>query len=79
MFKSYLRIGNIIKYDAIFDISIDDYTSDNFDEIYSFSRELKKDINTNTFDINFTFMPHSENLNEKRIESEGFIFIYEER
>jgi hypothetical protein len=79
LIKSYLRINNIVKYDAIFDILIEDFISDNFDTIYSFSHELKKNINTNTFNINFTFMPHTEDLNEKRIGSEGFIFMYEKR
>ena len=79
LFSSYLRINNIVKYDAIFDILTDDFTSDNFDKIYDFSRKIKKDVNTNTFNINFTFMPHSENLNVKRIGSEGFIFRYEKR
>ncbi|MCD4705773.1 hypothetical protein K8R61_01700 [bacterium] len=79
LFKSYLRINDIVKYDAIFDIRIEDFTSDNFNNIYSFSRVLKREINTNTFNINFTFMPHTEDLNEKRIESEGFIFMYEKR
>jgi hypothetical protein len=78
-YKSYLRISNIIKYDAVFDISIKDFTSDEFDKIYKFSRELKKKVNTETFNINFTFMPHNDNLNEKRIVCEGFIFSYEKR
>lgn len=77
LFKSYLRINDIIKYDAIFDVSLDDFTSSDFELIYDFSRELKKDLNTDTFNINFTFMPHTKDLNEKRIESDGFIFKYE--
>ncbi|MFW5657765.1 MAG: hypothetical protein ACOC31_04515 [Bacteroidota bacterium] len=77
--KSYLRINNIIKYDAVFDISLDDFTSDEFDKIYQFSRNLKNKVNTETFNINFTFMPHTNNLNEKRIVCEGFIFTYEKR
>lgn len=78
-YKSYLRINNIIKFDAIFDVSIEDFTSDNFDEIYNISRIMKKKVNTDTFNINFTFMPHSESINEKRINCEGFIFMYEKR
>lgn len=78
-FKSYLRVNNIIKFDAIFDVSSDDFTSDSFDEIYTISRNLRKEVNTETFNINFTFMPHSDNINEKRINCEGFIFMYEKR
>lgn len=78
-FKSYLRINNIIKFDAIFDVSSEDFISDNFDEIYSISRKIKKEVNSDTFNINFTFMPHSESINEKRINCEGFIFMYEKR
>ncbi|MGM0503934.1 MAG: hypothetical protein ACQESQ_04885 [Bacteroidota bacterium] len=79
VYKSYLRISNIIKFDTVFDIAIDDFISNEFDEIYKFSRELKKEVNTETFNINFTFMPHNDNLNEKRIVSEGFIFTYDKR
>ena len=78
-FKSYLRINNIIKFDAIFDVSIEDFTSDKFDEIYTISRKIKKEENTDTFNINFTFMPHTKSLNEKRLVCEGFVFMYEKR
>jgi len=78
-FKSYLRINNIVKFDAIFDVSLEDFTSDKFDEIYTLSRKIKKEVNKDTFNINFTFMPHSDNLNEKRIACEGFVFMYEKR
>lgn len=78
-FKSYLRINNVIKFDAIFDVSIMDFTSDEFDDVYTQSRVIKKSINTETFNLNFTFMPHSDNLNEKRLSCDGFIFVYEKR
>jgi|AntAceMinimDraft_15_1070371.scaffolds.fasta_scaffold66092_2 hypothetical protein len=78
-FKSYLRINNIIKFDAIFDVSMLDFTSNKFDDIYTLSRKIKKEKNNDTFNINFTFMPHSDNLNEKRLVCEGFIFMYEKR
>lgn len=77
--KSYLRINNIVKFDAIFDVSTEDFISDSFDDIYTFSRKIRKEVNSDTFNINFTFMPHSESLNEKRIGCEGFIFTYEKR
>lgn len=79
IYKSYLRINNIVKFDAIFDISIEDYTSDAFDEIYEKSQEIKKIVNSDTFHLNLTFMPHNDNLNEQRVVRDGFIFSYEKR
>lgn len=78
-FKSYLRIKDIFKFDAIFDIFLQDFTSDSFEEIYTYSRKIKKEVNTDTFNINFTFMPHTEDFNEKRIVCGGFILVYEKR
>ena len=78
-FKSYLRIKDIFKFDAIFDISLQDFTSDSFEEIYTYSRKIKKEVSNDTFNINFTFMPHTEDLNEKRIVCDGFILVYEKR
>lgn len=77
--NSYLRINNITKFDAIFVVAMDDFISEKFDEIYALSQKLKKDHNNDTFYINFTFMPFTDNLNEKRINCEGFFLKYEKR
>ncbi len=77
--KSYLRINNISKYDAIFDVPVDHFTSEQFDEVYKLSSAKRRESNSDTFSINLTFMPHTESLNEKRIVCEGFIYSYEKR
>ncbi len=77
IYKSYLRINNIVKFDAIFDVSLEDYTSDAFNEIYKEGHEIKKTVNSDTFHLNLIYMPHTENLNEESVVCDGFIFSYE--
>jgi hypothetical protein len=79
MYKSYLKIDNITKFDVIFDIAVQDYLSPQFDEIYKLSHEIKSKYNNDTFNISFAFMPHSEFINERRINCEGFIFSYDKQ
>lgn len=77
IYKSYLRINNIVKFDAIFDVSPEDYTSDAFNEIYKEGHEIKKTFNSDTFHLNLIYMPHTEDFNEESVVCDGFIFSYE--
>lgn len=80
-FKSYtyyVRFNNIISFDVIFSINQEDYLSESFDKVYVFSMNLKRELNNETFNISFSFMPKSDSLNEKRLTSEGFLLRYEQ-
>jgi len=57
IYKSYLRINNIVKFDAIFDVSPEDYISDAFNEIYKEGHEIKKTFNSDIFHLNLIYMP----------------------
>ena len=77
--KSYLRIKSLNIFDAVFTIELEDYLSDDFDKVYKLSREYKNKNNTDSFNINTTFMPVTDSLNEERLISDGFYLIYEKQ
>ena len=77
VFKSYLLLKDIFKFDAIIDVELSDYISDEFDKIYKYSRDVKNEVNGNTFYISFSFMPHTDELNENTIACDGFLFTYQ--
>ena len=77
--RSYLRIKSLFRFDAVFSISESDYLSTDFDTIYKLSREFKTKCNNDSFNINTTFMPTTDSLNEDRLVSDGFYFTYEKR
>ena len=77
--RSYLRIKSLFRFDAVFSINKDDYLSTGFDAIYKLSRDFKSACNNDSFNINTTFMPITDSLNEERLVSDGFYFTYEKR
>ncbi len=71
-----LRANRITDFDAIIVVSQSDFISDEFKKIYSLARKKKEEVNTNTFQISFTFMPETKNIDENKLLSDGFILRY---
>ncbi|MBU0488410.1 MAG: hypothetical protein KKD31_10730 [Bacteroidetes bacterium] len=70
---AYLKIEDISKFQIVFIIPQDVFVSEGFPVVYSKAREIKQEVNDDTFHISFSFMPFTESINEERLISDGFI------
>jgi hypothetical protein len=71
-----LRALTITHFDAVFVVAKEKFVSLDFDKIYRRAREKKCEVNTKTFQISFSFMPHTDSLNEGRMLTDGYIMRY---
>ena len=74
--QCFLKIENTISFHIIYIIDSKDYTEENLNKIYLLSRNKKHETNKDTFEINFSFMPSTETLNEKRLIADGYTLNY---
>lgn len=72
----YLKAENPLCFEIIYLIDNDDYTEDNLNKVYEASRKKKKEINKETFYLNFSFIPDNGNVNEKRLIADGYVLQY---
>lgn len=71
-----LRANRITDFDAIIVVKQSDFISSEFKKIYALARKRKEEVNTDTFQISFTFMPETKNIDENKLLSDGFILRY---
>ena len=72
----FLKAENPLSFEIVYLIDTKDYTEENLNKIYSTSRKKKKEINKETFYLNFSFIPDNGNLNEKRLITDGYVLQY---
>lgn len=75
----HLKAEGITTFSALFIAKKDDFLSDKFRDIFITARRLKKEVESDSFYISFSFMPESKDLNEKSINSDGFFLKYEKK
>ena len=75
----HLKADGITNFSALFVVDKNDFISDNFRQIFTLSRKLKAKVETENFYINFTFLPISNNLNEKNLHADGYFLKYEKK
>jgi hypothetical protein len=75
----HLKADGITKFTALFIAKKDDFISDKFREIFISARKLKKEVDSDSFYISFSFMPESKDLNEKSINADGFFLKYDKK
>jgi len=71
-----LRAESVTIFDAIFVVPAQKFLTHDFDVVYKMAREKKKEIATATFNLSFSFMPHTDSLDEKRMLMDGYILKY---
>ena len=74
----YLKVVDIINFENLFLINKSDYLSDNFRNIYKIAFDTKSTVSTDTFFLNFSFMPYSSHLDETHLRTDGYILKYVE-
>jgi len=72
-----IKAEGITKFIALFLTNEVDFISDKFRRIYTLSRKLKNQSESASFYITFSFIPVTNNLNEKSLSSDGFFLKYE--
>ena len=73
-----LRPKSIFDFDSIFLVSESDFVSPDFEEIYTLAREKCSSVNSDTFNLSFSFIPYSKNVNKNRLLSDGYVLTYGE-
>jgi hypothetical protein len=73
----FLKANHISSFDVLFLVDLKHYLSDQRKKVYEIARNIKKSSNKDLFEINFSFMPTSENINYNLLESDGFVYRYE--
>lgn len=73
----HLKAEGISLFKSLFIVDANDYVSDNFLKIYNIGAKIKSQMNTEDFEISFSFMPLSEHLNKNCLFSDGFFLTYE--
>lgn len=75
----HLKAEGITKFSALFVAEKDDFLSDKFREILISSRKLKKEVESDSFYMSFSFVPNTKELNEKAIYADGYFLKYERK
>lgn len=75
----HLKAEDITKYKALVIVSKDDFIADNFRQVYTISRKIKNESESDNFYINFSFTPSSIHLNEQSLIFDGFFMKYEKK
>lgn len=73
----YLKVENIDTFETLVVIDSDKY----FDKpirskLYNKAKELRKENNTSTFNIEFTLQPTNDDLNSKSLQNHGYFLSY---
>lgn len=75
----HLKADGITNFSALFVVDKNDFVSDNFRQIFTIARKLKTKAETDSFYISFTFLPASNNFNEKSLHADGYFLKYEKK
>jgi hypothetical protein len=74
---AHLKIEDIGRFNFLFVVEEEHYFSDAFRDIIVLSQQIKKDRQTDTFQISFTFTHNSDKISEECIVSDGYILRYD--
>lgn len=75
----HLKADGLTSFSALFIVKKDDFLSDKFRSIFVSARKLKNEVESDSFYISFSFVPDSEDLNEKCISADGFFLKYDKK
>jgi hypothetical protein len=68
----YMRIRDFSNYDVLFRIAPNNFVQDSFLNAYTHVRNLRKEKNTTTFEIEFNFMPATHTFNSSKLMADGY-------
>lgn len=71
-----LKPKQITEFESLFVIDEEDYISAEFEEAYRLTISKKAEVNNDTFHFSYIFIPDSENLDRKKLSSNGYVFEY---
>ena len=75
--NAYLKVENIDTFETLVVIDSDKYfDKDTRGQLYLKAKEIRKDNNTSTFNIEFTLQPENEALNSKSLQNHGYFLSY---
>lgn len=74
--KVLIRPVGIKEFTLFFIVSNKKYCSVEFAKIYSLAADKVKDIESEVFELNFSFLPNSTSLDEEKLKDDNFLMIY---
>ena len=66
----------ITDFSILFVVDKNDFLSEKINRAYKISIQEKQELNKDTFQVEFTFMPYTPSLNRDKLISDGFILEY---
>lgn len=75
----HLKANSITNFSALFVADENDFIADDFRNIFSIARKFKNKVESDSFYINFFFLPLSDSFNEKNLNAEGYFLKYEKK
>ncbi|TNF50612.1 MAG: hypothetical protein EP305_00010 [Bacteroidetes bacterium] len=74
--KVYLKVKDKERFNALFLIDEDQWCDDEFDEKYLEAKDLKSELNSNSFDYSIILMPKSTSFDKASLLSDGYLLSY---
>lgn len=75
--SAFLKVDNIDTFETLITIDSDKYFNKNIrTTIYQKAKELRKQNNSNTFNIEFTLQPHNKGLDATSLQNHGYFLSY---
>jgi hypothetical protein len=71
-----LKFESINRFHVIYVVSEEQYESDSILDLYKSSLELKEKVNSSKLYVSCSFLGNNKNINEARLISDGYIFVY---
>ena len=71
-----MRIDDPANFNLLFEVAPEVFENDLFTQVFAISLEIKDANKSDTFDIDFTFVPYNEYLDETTIIADGFTYRY---
>ncbi len=75
----HLKADGITKFSALFVSKKADYISEKFRDIFISARNLRDEVESDSFYITFSFIPDSKDLSDKSLNADGFFLRYEKK
>ena len=75
----HLKADGITNFSALFVADKDDFVADKFRNIFGVARKFKNKVESDSFYINFFFLPFSDSFNEKNLNADGYFLKYEKK
>jgi hypothetical protein len=75
--SAYLKVENIDIFETLIVVDADKYFDKEIRaDLYRRARELRKENNTSTFNIEFILKPYSKELNSRTLQNHGYFLSY---